>query len=75
MKIKLNESSLKDIVLNANKIEESISKIKGELDNISIPNPDVLNEFNTEIAEVYKSIKNLKDCIADELIEHYKENN
>ena len=75
MKIKLNESSLKDIVLNANKIEESISKIKGELDNISIPNLDVLNEFNTEIAEVYKSIKNLKDCIADELIEHYKENN
>ena len=45
------------------KTEEAILKIREELDNITIPDVDILQKINPEMAAVFESIKSLRTTI------------
>lgn len=49
--------------MDYNNTEKSILKIREELEHISIPEQEVLDKLNYEMADIFIAIKSLKDKI------------
>ena len=54
----MNESAMK-------KTEDALLTIREELDNVIIPDTEILDKINPEMSDIYKAIINLKNKVAN----------
>ena len=54
----MNESAMK-------KTEDALLTIREELDNVVIPDAEILDKINPEMADIYEAIINLKNKVAN----------
>ena len=54
----MNESAMK-------KTEDALLTIIEELDNVIIPDTEILDKINPEMSDIYKAIINLKNKVAN----------
>ena len=54
----MNESAMK-------KTEDALLTIREELDNVIIPDAEILDKINPEMADIYEAIINLKNKVAN----------
>ena len=54
----MNEAAMK-------KTEDALLAIREELDNVVIPDAEILDEINPEMADIYEAIINLKNKVAN----------
>ena len=54
----MNESAMK-------KTEDALLTIREELDNVIIPDTEILDKINPEMADIYEAIINLKNKVAN----------
>ena len=54
----MNKSAMK-------KTEDALLTIREELDNVIIPDTEILDKINPEMSDIYKAIINLKNKVAN----------
>lgn len=54
----MNESAMK-------KTEDALLTIREELDNVIIPDAEILDKINPEMTDIYEAIINLKNKVAN----------
>lgn len=54
----MNESAMK-------KTEDALLTIREELDNVIIPDTEILDKINPEMSDIYEAIINLKNKVAN----------
>lgn len=54
----MNETAMK-------KTEDALLTIREELDNVIIPDAEILDKINPEMADIYEAIINLKNKVAN----------